>query len=146
MFFVCYNSLSLSEGYNMKHLDVVAGIIFYQDKILCMQRNIGKYDYTSLKFEFPGGKIEQGESPEEALRRELMEEMDMKVGEVKYFYTVEHEYPDFSITMQSFICFVDKPDFLMKEHKSFKWLKKEELMSIDWAAADLPIVKEIMKS
>lgn len=143
--FVWYNNQNYCKKADMKHLEVVAGIIEYQDKILCMQRNVSKFEYTSLKFEFPGGKIEPGETPEEALRRELVEEMDMKVGEVEYFYTVNHEYPDFSITMQSFICKVEKPDFIMKEHKSFKWLKKEDLLSLDWAAADMPIVKELMK-
>lgn len=127
----------------MKHYEVVAAVIKFGDKVLCMQRNYSKFPYTSYKFEFPGGKIEAGEERHEALERELREEMDMNVSikESDYLMTVEHEYPDFAITMHAFLCVVDKPDFVMKEHKSFEWLPVEEMPKLDWAEADKPILK-----
>ena len=89
----------------MKELEVVAGIIVCGEEILCMQRNKAKYDYISYKFEFPGGKIEQGERPTEALKRELTEELEMKVNvdECDFFMEVDHSYSDFKIKMKSFI-------------------------------------------
>lgn len=127
----------------MKHYEVVAAVIKHNDKFLCMQRNVGKFDYTNYKFEFPGGKIESGEERHEALERELREEMDMHVSisEGNYLTTVEHTYPDFSITMHAFLCIVDNPNFVMKEHKSYIWLPNEKLDTLDWAAADIPIFK-----
>lgn len=131
----------------MKHYEVVAAVIEHDSKILCMQRNLGKFDYTSYKFEFPGGKIEPGETRHEALERELREEMDMhiSISEDDYLMTVEHTYPDFSITMNAFKCIVQNPDFIMKEHKSFQWLPVSEMSKLDWAAADIPIVKKLQE-
>jgi 8-oxo-dGTP diphosphatase len=131
----------------MKHLEVVAGIIEFDGKILCLQRDAGKYDYTSYKFEFPGGKVEPGESNCQALMRELNEEiaMDINIGEQDFFMTVHHMYPDFEITLHSFLCRVNDSIFTLKEHKSFVWLNKMDLLRIDWAAADLPIVKKLME-
>ena len=127
----------------MKHYEVVAAIIVYDNKILCMQRDKAKYDYTSYKFEFPGGKVESGEENHKALERELKEEMDMDVSisEDDFLLTVEHAYPDFAITMHSYLCKVETPDFIMKEHISFKWLTVNELDTLDWAEADKPIVE-----
>ena len=108
-----------------------------------MQRNKAKFDYVSYKFEFPGGKVEAGEENHTALERELNEEMDMNVSirEEDYLLTVEHTYPDFAITMHTYLCKVDKPDFVMKEHIDFKWLPVSELDTLDWAEADKPIVE-----
>ncbi len=127
----------------MKHYEVVAAVIEFNNKILCMQRNKAKFDYVSYKFEFPGGKVEAGEENHTALERELNEEMDMNVTirEEDYLLTVEHTYPDFAITMHTYLCKVDKPDFVMKEHIDFKWLPVSELEALDWAEADKPIVK-----
>lgn len=124
----------------MKHYNVVAAVIDYKGKILCMQKGLTKYAYTSLKFEFPGGKIEEGESPEEALQRELMEEMDYHIHIVRPLVTVEHHYPDFEITLNAFLCSVNTPTFVMKEHKSFRWLLPKDLYKLEWAAADLKII------
>lgn len=131
----------------MKHLEVVAAIITHEGRILCMQRPVGKYEYVSLKYEFPGGKVEEGESNHEALMRELREEMAMKteISEEDFFLTVNHQYPDFEITMHSFLCSVDSPEFVMKEHVDFRWLPVSELNSLDWAPADRPIVKALME-
>ena len=100
----------------MKHYNVVAAAIRHNDKILCMQRGKTKFDYTAYKWEFPGGKIETGESPQEAIRREIMEEMDMDIRVGDSVCTVVNDYPDFSITMQVFWCDVDSPVFDLKEH------------------------------
>ena len=129
----------------MKKFEVVAAIIMYEDKILCMQRNKGKYDYMSYKYEFPGGKIEPGETRAQALQRELVEEMalEVEIGDEDYYMSVEHEYPDFTITMHSFICRVQSPTFVRKEHVDHKWLTRQELMTLDWAPADVPIVKRL---
>lgn len=127
----------------MKHYEVVAAVIAYENKILCMQRGKAKFEYVSYKFEFPGGKVEAGEENLTALARELNEEMDMNVAisEKDYLLTVEHTYPDFAITMHAYLCKVERPDFVMKEHVSFKWLPVEELEPLDWAEADKPIVE-----
>lgn len=131
----------------MKKLEVVAGIIFYEDEILCVQRPKGKHEYTSLKYEFPGGKIEIGESKIEALKRELIEELDMKVqvNESNKFLVVNHAYKDFELIMYSYICKVNSKNFVMKEHKDFKWLKRNELSKLDWALADIPIAEKLMQ-
>ena len=131
----------------MKHYEVVAAVIEYEDKILCMQRGKAKFEYTSYKFEFPGGKVEAGEENHIALVRELSEEMDLNVtiSAKDYLLTVDHSYPDFAITMHAYLCKVDKPDFVMKEHVDFKWLPVGELDTLDWAEADKPIVEWLKK-
>ena len=111
-----------------------------------MQRSESKYNYVSYKYEFPGGKTEKGESNVEGLMRELNEEMDIEVS-IKpedFFLTIEHQYPDFSITMHSYICQIADRKFNRKEHHSHIWLKAKELDTLDWAAADLPIVRKLM--
>lgn len=129
----------------MKHYDVVAAIIMDDDRVLCVQRNHGKYDYISLKYEFPGGKIEPNETREQALERELLEELDLKIEIEREFRTVNHQYPDFSITMHSFICTALNSTLNLKEHIAFKWLNTKNLSILDWAEADLPIVSKLMK-
>jgi ADP-ribose pyrophosphatase len=129
----------------MKHINVVAAIIEYNNKILCMQRNRAKYDYISYKYEFPGGKIEPNESLENAILRELKEEMDYSVTITKPFKTITHSYPDFSITMHTFLCKASSPNFNMKEHIAFKWLEPQNMLELDWAQADYPIVKELIE-
>lgn len=129
----------------MKHIEVVAGVIEHDGKILCMERAQGKYNYVSFKWEFPGGKIEEGETKEEALKRELREEMEMDVEITGHFLDVYHEYPDFSMNMYSFNCIAKNKDFKMNVHNDFRWLEKERLMELDWAEADKPIVNKILE-
>ena len=129
----------------MKTIEVVAAIIINEGKILCVQRNINKYEYISKKFEFPGGKIETGETKEETIKREIKEELEMKI-EIQEYLTVEHEYPDFRLIMHSFICTCKNTSLVLTEHIDYRWLLKNELASLDWAAADLPIVEELLKT
>lgn len=128
----------------MKKIEVVAGIIFYKDQILCLQRAVNKLPYISEKFEFPGGKIEEGEAQEDALHRELFEELNISVMIKSFYFTVVHEYPDFELTMHSYICQVNTKELTLNEHISLKWLKLDELKKLDWAAADIPIVNKLV--
>ena len=127
----------------MKHYNVVAAVVSHDGKYLCMQKGKTKFEYTSYKWEFPGGKIEPGETPQQALARELMEEMEYPVEVGVELVTVNHEYPDFSITMTAFLCTPKaKADgFKRREHADSKWCSKEELKGLDWAAADVGIVR-----
>lgn len=129
----------------MKHIEVVAGIIEYNDKILCMQRDKGKFDYVSFKWEFPGGKIEEGETKEEALKRELREEMEMDVEITNHFLDISHEYPDFTMNMYVFKCRAKSEKFVMNVHHDFKWLPLTEISSLDWAPADKPAVEKLLE-
>ncbi|MCH4895434.1 (deoxy)nucleoside triphosphate pyrophosphohydrolase [Marinilabiliaceae bacterium JC040] len=128
----------------MKHIEVVAAIIIKNGKILCTQRNFNKYDYISKKFEFPGGKVEKGESNEEAIIREIKEELSINITVNKEFLSVYHEYPDFHLTMHSFLCSAEDKTLSLNEHIDYKWLLKDELSSLDWAGADLPIVDKLI--
>lgn len=130
----------------MKKIEVVAGVIFWKDSVLCVQRPKNKYHYISEKFEFPGGKIEADETKEEALHRELLEELNISTKIKSYFVTVVHEYPDFELTMHSFICEVDSKELTLQEHIDQKWLKINELNTLDWAAADIPIVYKLISN
>ncbi len=129
----------------MKHIEVVAGIIEYNDKILCMQRDKGKFDYVSFKWEFPGGKIEEGETKEEALKRELREEMEMDVEITNHFLDISHEYPDFTMNMYVFKCKAKSEKFVMNVHHDFKWLPLSEISTLDWAPADKPAVEKLLE-
>lgn len=130
----------------MKHIEVVAAIILFDNKVLCVQRDLNKYHYISNKFEFPGGKIERDESKIDALKREIDEELKMKIDVQTEFLTVVHEYPDFILTMHSFLCSCQNTNLILTEHIDFKWLPKEELSKLDWAAADIPIMEKLMNT
>tara|TARA_B110000091_G_C13677328_1_gene416329 strand:+ start:251 stop:649 length:399 start_codon:yes stop_codon:yes gene_type:complete len=131
----------------MKKVEVVAAIIIYEDKILCVQRGQSKLDYISKKFEFPGGKIEKNETKIEALKRELIEELNFIPNKIEnLFLTVVHEYPDFELTMHSFICYSDSKEIQLNEHISCQWLTLINLKNLDWAAADIPIVNRLIEN
>jgi len=130
----------------MKKIEVVAGVIFCKDQILCVQRAKNKLSYISEKYEFPGGKIEAGETKEEALHRELYEELNVSTHIKSFFMTVVHQYPDFELTMHSYICEVESKELTLHEHIDQKWLTVNELGPIDWAAADIPIVDKLISN
>ena len=121
-------------------IEVVAAVIKYKDLYLCAQKGFHKKDYMSYKFEFPGGKIEVGETAQEALVREIYEELDLKVDVLDTLITVEHNYPDFCLKMTAYLCSCANVDLTLKEHVRAVWLPLHELKTLDWAAADVPVV------
>lgn len=131
---------------NKKKVIVVAAIIIHNDKILCLQRGENKFEYISKKYEFPGGKIELGETRKQTVVREIQEELKMDITPNQDFLTVEHEYPDFFLTMHSFICSCDDPTVYLTEHIDYKWLTISELNGLDWAEADIPIVDKLSQN
>lgn len=131
----------------MKRIEVVAAIIYFKDEIFCVQRPENKKRYISEKFEFPGGKIEKGESNKKALRRELIEELNFiptKIDDL--FLTVVHQYPDFELTMHSFKCYSKTKKIQLNEHISSKWVTLKNLKKLDWAEADIPIVNRLIEN
>jgi 8-oxo-dGTP diphosphatase len=128
----------------MKIIEVVAAIIIFENKVLCVQRGENKRQYISKKYEFPGGKVEIGEERENALKREIFEELNMNIEVQEKFLSVTHQYPDFFLTMHSFICKCGNPNLTLTEHIDFKWLNKNELINLDWAAADIPIMEKLI--
>lgn len=128
----------------MKYIEVVAAIIIHNNQILCVQRSENKLDYISKKWEFPGGKIESGESKQETIKREISEELEINITVQEEYITVNHQYPDFHLTMHSFICSCNEPSLNLTEHIDYKWLDKNELNQLDWAAADIPIMMKLM--
>ena len=129
-----------------KKVEVVAAVILHNQKILCVQRSENKYAYISKKFEFPGGNMEEGETKKQTIIREIKEELNMDIIPIKELKTVEHEYPDFSLKMHSFISECLSTEVFLSEHIDYKWLSVSELETLDWAAADLPIVEQLINS
>ena len=130
----------------MKKIEVVAGVIFWKDQVLCVQRAKNKLIYISEKFEFPGGKMEEGETKEAALHRELLEELSLSVRIKSFFMTVVHTYPDFELTMHAYLCEVGNRFVKLNEHIDSKWLLVDQLSTLDWAAADIPIVEKLLSN
>ena len=134
----------------MKNIEVVAAIIERSNTILCVQRGLSRHGYTSKKWEFAGGKVEEGETNEQALEREIDEELSLVITVGEKIITVQHTYPDFAITMHCYRCtIVANADGIVKEptlheHLASVWLNKSELNSLDWAAADIPVVGKLM--
>ena len=121
----------------MKHLHVVAAIIIHNNRVFATQRGYGP---MKGGWEFPGGKIEPGETPEEALHREIREELDIDIKIDRLFETVNYDYPDFHLTMQCYCCTVTGGDMVLKEHTAARWLSPGELESVAWLPADMSLV------
>lgn len=132
----------------MKTVKVVAAVIKAVNKdgesiIFATQRGYGEFKDG---WEFPGGKIEEGETPQVALKREIMEELDTEISVGELIDTIEYDYPTFHLSMDCFWCEVVKGDLVLKEAEDAKWLRKEELDTVEWLPADVELVGKIIKS
>ena len=130
----------------MKTIEVVAAIIRKEDKIFATQRGYG--DFKDW-WEFPGGKMEPGETPEDALIREIHEELDADISVNKFLYTVDWDYPKFHLTMHCFMSSLRNDALHLNEHEAARWLDKDEIHSVNWLPADevlLPMIVEELES
>lgn len=131
----------------MKTVRVVAAVIKAEKEngesiIFATQRGYGEFKDG---WEFPGGKIEPGETPEEAVVREIKEELDTEVKAIELLDTVEYDYPKFHLSMDCFICKILSGDLVLKEHEAAKWLTRETLDSVEWLPADQGLIAQIEK-
>ncbi|WP_341489405.1 (deoxy)nucleoside triphosphate pyrophosphohydrolase [Photobacterium damselae subsp. damselae] len=131
---------------NKKQIEVVAAVLMNGGQFLAVQRGESQLSYVSKKWEFPGGKVEAGETLVAAITRELEEELRITIAEPQFLLTVEHSYPDFDITMHCFVVNVPTRELELTEHLDSRWLNKEQLWDLDWAAADVPAVEMLQKT
>lgn len=124
----------------MKTVRVVAAVIRKDDKIFATQRGYGEFKDG---WEFPGGKIEEGETPEQALAREIKEELNTEIQVGKLIDTIEYDYPKFHLSMDCFWCEIMQGGLELKEHEAARWLSKEDLYSVDWLPADVGVVERV---
>ena len=124
----------------MKTIRVVAAIIVKNDKIFASQRGYGEFKGG---WEFPGGKIEEGETPQQALVREIQEELDTEIEVGELVERVEYDYPQFHLSMDCFLCKIKSGKLVLKEHEDARWLRREELGSVDWLPADEGLVEKL---
>ena len=127
-------------------MEVSAAIITDGTKVLCFKKGASKHNYLSDHYEFPGGKLESGESPDLALVRELAEELDyaVKLDLLKYYDDVDYDYKDFTVKLHYFIIRDSHPKYELKEHKEAIWVDIDDLNKLEWVGADLVIVKQLM--
>ena len=126
-----------------KNINVVAAIIRDEDKVFTTQRGYGAYKDW---WEFPGGKIEPGEKPEDALIREIKEELNTMIAVDQFLMTVEYDYPEFHLTMDCFWCHVEEGNLTLLEHEAAKWLPLNNLRQVNWLPADLQVIELIESS
>jgi len=124
----------------MRTVEVVAAIIIQDNKIFATQRGYGEFKDG---WEFPGGKIENGETPEAALVREIREELASDISVDKYLCTVDHDYPKFHLTMHCYICSIIDGNLTLREHEAARWLDRGQLWSVEWLPADVEVVKAL---
>lgn len=124
----------------MKTINVVAAIIKNNGKIFATQRGYGEFKGG---WEFPGGKIEEGETPEQALVREIKEELDTEIDVGELIDTVEYDYSTFHLSMKCYWCKIVSGDLVLKEHEAARWLGKDELYDVEWLPADIEVVEKI---
>ena len=127
----------------MKIVRVVAAVIQADHKIFATQRGYGEFKGG---WEFPGGKIEPGETPQQALVREIKEELDTEIGVGELIETVEYDYPTFHLSMDCFWCKIVKGNLVLLEAEASKWLAKDDLYSVEWLPADAGLIKKIEES
>ena len=125
---------------NKKTIHVVAAIITQDNLIFATQRGYGNYEGW---WEFPGGKIEPGETPQAALRREIREELAADIAVGDFLTTVEYEYPEFHLVMDCFWAEVESGKLTLLEHEAARWLPADDLMQVDWLPADILVVEAI---
>lgn len=124
-------------------IQVTCAVIIREDgRVLVTQR--GDQMKLPLKMEFPGGKIEPGETAEACLIREIFEELEIDIAIVGRLPSNDHDYPDFSIRLHPFVCRITEGNIVLKEHAAYFWLDKNELNGLDWAAADVPVVQNYL--
>ena len=124
----------------MKTIRVVAAVIRSEDKIFATARGYGEF---KGQWEFPGGKIEPGETPQEALIREIQEELDVKIEVGDLIDTIEYDYSSFHLSMDCFWCNVTEGEITLKEAEDARWLSKDELYSVDWLPADMELIEKL---
>ena len=129
-------------GVTLRHLHVACALIERDGLLLAAQRSARTS--IPLKWEFPGGKIEDGESPEECLHRELQEEMEISVVIGEALLPQTHHYADFTVTLYPFVCQLATAEIVLREHAAIQWLAPAQLMTLDWAAADLPVIENYL--
>lgn len=122
----------------MKTIQVVAAVIQDGDRVFATQRGYGEFKDG---WEFPGGKIEAGETPQQALKREIEEELDTEITVGDLLTVVEYDYPKFHLSMQCFLCTVASGHLTLMEHEAAKWLTRDQIDSVAWLPADLKVVK-----
>ena len=125
---------------NVKTIRVVAAIIMDHGKVFATQRGYGEFKDG---WEFPGGKIEPDEEPEEAVIREIKEELDTEIEVIELLDTVEYDYPKFHLSMDCFVCHIKSGNLVLKEHEAAAWLTKDTLDSVDWLPADQGLIPKI---
>lgn len=125
---------------NVKTIRVVAAIIMDHGKVFATQRGYGEFKDG---WEFPGGKIEPDEAPEEAMIREIKEELDTEIEVIELLDTVEYDYPKFHLSMDCFVCHIKSGNLVLKEHEAAAWLTKDTLDSVDWLPADQGLIPKI---
>ena len=125
----------------MKTIRVVAAVIKDGDKIFATERGYGDFKGG---WEFPGGKIEAGETPQEALKREIKEELDVDIEVHDLIDTVEYDYPEFHLSMDCFWCEIINGELVLKEHQAARWLTKETINDVEWLPADIELVNKIL--
>ena len=128
------------DKHKMKTIEVVAAVIIKDRKLFTTQRGYG--DYKDW-WEFPGGKIEPGETCEEALKREIREELEAEISVGDKLITVEYDYPKFHLVMHCFLCELLSDEVVLTEHEAAKWLAKEEFDSVKWLGADIEVLQKI---
>lgn len=131
----------------MKTIRVVAAVIKAEKNgepiIFATQRGYGEFKDG---WEFPGGKIQEGETPQQALKREIMEELDTEIEVGELIHTIEYDYPEFHLSMNCFWCSIVKGDLVLKEHEAARWLTKESLDEVDWLPADKDLIEKIREN
>lgn len=124
----------------IKSIEVVAAIIRSEDRIFATQRGYGDFQGG---WEFPGGKMEVGETPQQALIREIKEELDTEIEVGELVETVKYDYPNFHLTMHCFFCTIKSGELVLKEHEAAQWLTKDKLDDVNWLPADQGLIEKL---